>query len=134
MTHTLIIDIHQIFWGFHFAILTFMIEPSRAYRHIAFGWQPSVSICMTYEKFVSIGIAGIYLCTTQERPVGGAHMSTLIAHPSATRSSIGETNGIGLQLIHHRPSFREVIVVPAVDIAFLFSSSIITIAPIGFGR
>ena len=107
-----------------------MIEPSWTNRYITFSREPSITVRMSYVQLVNIWIARIYLCCSQERPVGSACFAIFISYPSTPRSSIRETDGIRLQFFNRCPCTREVIIVSTINATMLNGSTIVAITTI----
>ena len=82
-------------------------------------------------QFAIAFVARVNLLDAQERPVGGICIAILIAHPTATGTSVAENDGLRLQFVDGFPRPREVIISATVNFASLLRTAVPAVAAIG---
>ena len=131
VSHTTIVEVSQLLRTLHLVILLRVIEPSRTYGHVTLGCRPLVAIGIAKLQFGIVGIARIDRVLWNERPVGFASKALLVAHPSASRSTVAEHHRLWLQAIENLVDARIVVIVLSVDGAFVPRAAIIAVATVG---
>ena len=85
---------------------------------------------MAVLQFGIFGVAWVDLALAEERPVGFAGKSLLVAHPSAAGSAVAEHHGVGLYAVEHLEDAWIVVVVLAVDGALVACSAVVAVAAV----
>ena len=117
VAHRAIVEVSKLFGRFHTIVLFGVIEPTRTDRHVALGSRPLVAVGVSVLQFGVVGVARVNRVLAQERPVGLAGKSFLVAHPAAARTAVAEHHGVRLNAVEHSEDMWVVIVVLAVDSA-----------------
>ncbi len=131
VAHAAVVEVHELLRRLHLVVLLGVIEPSWAYRHVALRRRPLVAVGMAILQFGILGIARVDLSLAQERPVGLAGETLLVAHPSASGTAVAEDHGLRLQAVEHGEDTWVVVIVFAVYGAPVLGSAIVAVATVG---
>ena len=128
VSHTPVVQVHQLSQGFQLMVFAFVVEPARTDRHVAFAAEPVLLVLIAVGTVLVIADGGLGVV---DAPLGCTSPAVFVAYPANVRHGAAEYHGRRVLGLDFLAGTFVIIIGLCFDRTLLVGSAIPAVAAVG---